>query len=327
MKILITGITGLIGNHLMEVLLKNGYNDIRGNYFSNRNLEEYTSKNIEMIQADIADEKALQNITKDCDIVVHTAARVIDFGTKKQFYEAHYEATNFLLKDAKANDVKHFIYISSVGVASGIDRNKIIPDETTPLVKTGVHYDDAKIDTEILVKDFCTQNNIIYTIIRPAAVIGKNSVWVLEPLKRIDTPIGLRLIDNGKHPACLLDAENLANGIFLCITKKEAHNQIYFFMDDWNISWKQYFTDLAAIKGKTVGSSLPFELAYSIASIAEIVFPLFGKNPPLAKKSVKATGTNRTISTQKARKELGWKSEITYEESMRRIKESLGKTT
>jgi 2-alkyl-3-oxoalkanoate reductase len=323
MKILITGITGLIGNHLMHVLLKNGFNNIRGNYFSNRNLEEYISQNIEMIQADVADEKAIHNITKDCDVVVHTAARVIDFGTKKQFYEAHYDATQYLLNDAKINGVKHFIYVSSVGVASGIDRDKIIPDETTPLVKTGVHYDDAKIDTENLVKEFCTKNNIIYTIIRPAAVIGKNSVWVTEPLKRIDTAVGLKLIDNGKHPACLLDAENLANGIFLCITKDAAHNQTYFFMDDWNISWKQYFTDLAAMKGKTTGSSIPFPIAYGLASIAEIVFPLFGKNPPLAKKSVKATGTDRTISTQKARKELGWTSIITYEETMRRIKESL----
>ena len=290
MKILITGITGLIGNHLMQVLQKNGYHDIRGNYFSNRNLEEYTSKNIEMIQADVADEKAIHNITKDCDVVVHTAARVIDFGTKKQFYEAHYDATHFLLKDAKAHNVKHFIYVSSVGVASGIDRNKIIPDETTLLVKT---------------------------------VIGKGSVWVLEPLKRMDTKLGLKLIDDGKHPACLLDAENLANGIFLCMTKDIARNQTYFFMDDWNISWKEYFTDLVAMKGKKVGSSMPFWLAYFIASTAEFIFPLFGKNPPIAKKSAKATGTNRTISTQKARKELGWTSVITYKESMKRIKESL----
>lgn len=323
MKILITGITGLIGNHLIQVLLKNGYHDIRGNYFSKRNLEEYTSKNIEMIQADVADEKAIHDITKDCEVVVHSAARVIDFGTRKQFYEAHYDATHFLLKDAKANNVKHFIYVSSVGVANGIDRNKIIPDETTPLVRTGVHYDDAKIDTETLVKEFCTQNNIFYTIIRPSAVIGKGSVWVLEPLKRMDTPVGLKLIDNGKQPACLLDAENLADGIFLCITNETARNQTYFFMDDWDISWKQYFTDLAAMKDKKVGSSIPFWLAYSLAAMAEVVFPFFGKTPPLAKKSAQATGRNRTVSTQKARTELGWKSTITYKESMKRIRESL----
>lgn len=242
MKILITGITGLIGNHLMEVLRKNGYTDIRGQYFSKRKTDEYTSKGVEMVQADICDENALKNITKNCDVVVHTAAKVIDFGSKKDFYTAHYDATHFLLKDALQNHVRHFIYVSSIGVASGIDRNKIIPDETTPLIKTGVHYDDAKIDTETLVRDFCTKNDMVYTIIRPSAVIGKGSVWVTEPLKRIDTPLGLKLIDNGKQPACLIDAENLANGIFLCITKDVAANQTYFFMDDWDATWKQYFT-------------------------------------------------------------------------------------
>jgi nucleoside-diphosphate-sugar epimerase len=94
-------------------------------------------------------------------------------------------------------------------------------------------------------------------------------------------------------------------------------------MDDWNITWKEYFTDLAAMKGKKVGSSMPFGLAYFIASIAEFIFPLFGKNPPIAKKSAKATGTNRTVSTQKAKNELDWNSTITYKESMKRIKDSL----
>ena len=58
-----------------------------------------------MIQADVVDEKAIQHITKDCELVVHTAARVINFGTKKQFYEAHYDATHFLLKNDKEHNI------------------------------------------------------------------------------------------------------------------------------------------------------------------------------------------------------------------------------
>ncbi len=323
MKILITGITGLIGNHLMHVLLKNEIKNIKGTYHSSRDLEEYITKNIEIVKADISNENDINNLCEGCQIVVHTAARVIDFGTKQQFYEAHLEATHYLLKDALLHNVEHFIYVSSVGVASGINRNKIIPNETTPLVKTGIHYDDAKIDTEKLVIDFCTKNDIKYTIVRPSAVIGKNSVWIVEPLKRMDTEIGLKLIDNGKQPACLIDAENLATGIYSCIINKNAWNQIYFFMDDWNISWKQYFSDLAKMKNKKIGSSIPFSLAYTVATLAEKVFPIFGKNPPIAKKSVQATGSNRVVSTQKARTELGWSSIITYQESMCRIQDSL----
>lgn len=324
MKILITGITGLIGKHLMQVLLENNYTSVKGTYHSSKNIDEFLQKNMEMVQADITQPKDVEGICKDCTIVVHTAARVIDFGTKAQFYEAHYDATHTLLQDAKKHNVQHFIYISSVGVASGIDRNKTIPNEATPLIKTGVHYDDAKIDTEELVKNFCTDNSIFYTIIRPSAVIGPGSVWVVEPLKRMDTAFGLKLIDNGKQPACLLDAENLAYGIFLCMTKKIAHNQTYFFMDDWDVTWKQYFSDLAAIKNKTVTASIPYKVAYFAAVVAEFIFPLFGKKPPIAKKSVQATGINRTISTQKARTELGWKSQINYATSMQKIKESIG---
>lgn len=321
MKILITGITGLIGHHLMEALQAHGLTDIRGQYFSKRNTDAYTALGVEMTQADICDEAALKDICKDCEVVVHSAARVIDYGTKKDFYTTHYDATHYLLKDAMKHQVKHFIYVSSVGVASGIDRSKVIPDETTPLVKTGVHYDDAKIDTETLVKDFCTQHGIYYTIIRPSAVIGKGSVWVVEPLKRLDTKMGLRLIDDGQHPACLIDAANLAEGIYRCITMEAARDQTYFFMDDWDVNWKRYFTDLAAIKEKKPGSSIPFGIAYSLAGLAEFLFPLFGKKPPLAKKSAQATGRNRTVSTKKAQTELGWRSAISYEESMKRIKE------
>lgn len=85
MKILITGITGLIGNYLMRVLLEKGNFQIRGHYFSNRSVEAYTTNGIEMWQADICDAKAVQDITAGCEVVVHTAARVLDFGTREEF--------------------------------------------------------------------------------------------------------------------------------------------------------------------------------------------------------------------------------------------------
>jgi nucleoside-diphosphate-sugar epimerase len=53
--------------------------------------------------------------------------------------------------------------------------------------------------------------------------------------------------------------------------------------------------------------------------VAEIIFPLLGKRPPFAKKSTKATGRDRTVSTKKARTELGWTSAVTYAQSMQRI--------
>ena len=69
---------------------------------------------------------------------------------------------------------------------------KYYTDEDTHINKTGIYYDDAKIDTEQLVKNFAL---IIcaYTIIRPSAVIGVGSVWINEPLQKNEVIIRVRI--------------------------------------------------------------------------------------------------------------------------------------
>ncbi|MCO5231502.1 MAG: NAD(P)-dependent oxidoreductase [Chitinophagales bacterium] len=322
-KILITGITGLIGKHLMYRILKEQNFEIKGQYFSNRDISEYTQLGVEMKQANICSPESIKNLCHSCEVVVHSAAKVIDFGTKRDFYLAHFDATKWLLEDAKVNGVKHFVYISSFGPATYIDRSNGLPDESIPLVKSGVHYDDAKIDTENLVKDFCAKNNMIYTIIRPAAVVGPESVWVREPLKRAQTALGIKLIDEGNKDACLIDADNLADGIYRTIVMPIAKNQTYFFMDEYGITWKQYLTDLLALKGYKIKGSMSKSTALVLAKILGVLFPLFGKNPPISVKSIMATGSDRRVNMSKARNELQWKSTVTYKELMEKIKMSL----
>ncbi|HUH74633.1 MAG TPA: NAD-dependent epimerase/dehydratase family protein [Chitinophagales bacterium] len=322
-QILITGITGLIGRHLMHKVLHDSDYKIIGQYFSPRNIDEYTSLGVNMKQADICNESDIKDLCKDCDVVVHSAAKVMDYGTKEDFYLTHYDATKWLLTDALNNKVRHFIYISSFGPATYIDRSNGLPDETIPLVRSEVHYDNAKIDTEDLVISFCTQHDIKYTIIRPAAVIGPDSVWIVEPLKRAATSFGLRLINHGKSDACLLDAENLAEGIYLTITLPIAENQIYFFEDEYEVTWDQYFRDLLAMKGLAPKGNIPSPVALILARNMEKIFLFFNMKPPISLKSVLATSSNRKVIVKKARQQLGWESKISYQESMRKIQESL----
>jgi len=322
-KVLITGITGLIGKDLMHKLLETGDYQIRGQYFSNRNTDAYTSRGIEMRQADICDAGALKGICDGCEIVVHSAARVIDHGTKEDFYLAHYDATRFMLEEAKASSVRHFIYISSFGPATYIDRSNGLPDETVPLVKSGVHYDDAKIDAENLVKSFCPSNNMYYTIIRPAAVIGPDSIWVREPIKRAKTKFGLKLIDNGVKDACLVDVRNLSEGIYKTMTLPVARNQTYFFMDEYGVTWKQYMTELLAMVGEKPKGSVSRPVALLLAKVMGVLFPLWGAQPPIGVKSVIATSSDRRVIVRKARTELGWQSRVSYREAMEKIRRSL----
>lgn len=321
MNILITGITGLIGRHIAEKLVKEKNHSIKGHCFSSNNLSFFIENRIEIFKADICDKVALAGICSGCDTVIHSAARVIDYGTKEQFYEAHVEATRYLLEEAVKSNVSHFIYISSMGPATYISReNGILPDEKIPLVNSGIDYDDAKIDAEELVKAYAQKHNFYFTIVRPSAVIGPDSVWVREPLLRVhQSPIGVILINEGKYSACLLDAENLADGLYRILTMPVARNQTYYFMDDWNISWKEYLTDLLQFIGEKPGISLPKSLMLFLARFLSFILLPFEKKPPFGVKAIMALGSDRRVNTEKARTELGWTSKITYQMSMKKI--------
>ena len=154
-------------------------------------------------------------------------------------------------------------------------------------------------------------------------MIGPDSVWVREPLKRATSSMGVKLINHGKSDACLLDAENLAEGIYLTITLPVAENQIYFFEDEFEITWNQFFRDLLAMKGLEPKGNIPRGVALVFAKNVEKLFLFLNKKPPISLKSVLATSSNRKVIVKKARTQLGWKSKISYKESMQKIKDSL----
>lgn len=320
MNVFITGITGLIGKHVaLRLLDENGFS-LLGQYFSSKDLAFFREKGVRLIRADINQKDALAGSCAGMDVVVHSAARVIDFGTKEEFYQAHYFATQYLLEDAAKHGVKHFIYLSSVGVASGLPRQPQIPDESTTPVKTGILYDDVKIDTEELVRTCCSEHRMAWTLVRPSAVVGPESVWVREPIERIVSKGFFPLIDGGKHSACLIDARNLADGIYRMIINPKSHNQAYYFCDDFTeVTWKRYFTDLLALVGRQPSLSIPYKLIYPAAVVMEAVANLSGKKPLIAKKSLQAIGTDRRVSTEKAKQELGWRSVYGYAETMQYI--------
>lgn len=318
-KVLITGISGLIGKHLAELLLGQSTYKIKGQYFSARNKDLFVGKPVEMVQADICVPEQLQGICEGCQVVVHSAARVIDHGTKRDFYLAHVDATRFMLEEAAKSKVEHFIYISSFGPATYIDRTNGIPDEKVSLKMSGVHYDDAKIVAENLVKTFCSKHQIAYTIIRPGAVIGPDSVWVREPLVRMHKAPGVALINKGETDACLIDARNLAEGIFKVMTQEVARGQTYFFVDNYGVNWKTFINDVLGIVGKKTTLSFPKAIILPIAQFLNFIMVPMGKKPPFSPKAIMALGSDRRVSTEKAKRELGWNTHYTYLESLENI--------
>ena len=115
-KILITGATGFLGSRAVEKMstIKGLEILATGRTLKTQNISK--KSNLEYVLGDLENTKFIDCLTNGIDAIIHTAALSSQMGNPKDFYSTNIEVTKNLLKAAKANGVKKFIFISSPSV-------------------------------------------------------------------------------------------------------------------------------------------------------------------------------------------------------------------
>jgi nucleoside-diphosphate-sugar epimerase len=311
-KALVTGATGFIGARLCKELKKAGW-EIRVLALPGEDISHIADDISEVVFGDITDPKTLEGIGNDIDVVLHLAARVLDYGSKKQFYLPIFHGTANMLT-ACAHHASRFVFVSSIA-ACGLGRHLKGVRESDPARKSGVPYNDAKADAEVIVRGYQDKFKNGCTIVRPSNVIGPRSAWVDEMGRQFLRSM-VPLIDKGRYSASLIYVDNLVDGIIRAGTSERASGQVYHFRDDWNVSWKQYLTDLSAMVGKKPAGSLPYPVAWILASIVERIFTPLGLRPPITRLAIATMGRDNDVDNSKAKQELGWQTRVSYPEAM-----------
>jgi len=213
MKILLTGSTGFLGSVLLSELLKEQF-EIR---CTSRTPKENT-ENIEYIIGDLTCSKFCEKAINGCDIVIHCA------GEKKQphlYISGNIVTTKNLVNAANANQVKKFIYVSSVGVY-GHKKDNIINEES-PCNPSNA-YEKSKYDAEKYVTD---KGKIAeHYIARPTNVYNKNTLRNL-----IEMPLFKKIL-KGNEKSNLVYVDDVAKSIIFMVNNTLENNIYNISADD-----------------------------------------------------------------------------------------------
>lgn len=180
MKILITGVAGLLGSRLADYIIKNhldveivGIDDLSGGYFENINPKvEFWKMNL--VNCDL--DKCFTE--HKFDYVYHFAAYAAEGLSPfiRQFnYENNLVATSRIVNQCIKHEVKRLIFTSTLAVYGhgygGIFDENQVPKPIDP-------YGVAKYGCEMDIQIAGEQHGLDWCIIRPHNVYGKNqNIW------------------------------------------------------------------------------------------------------------------------------------------------------
>src|SRR5699024_10106061 len=136
MKAFVTGGTGFIGSHLVDVLLDdNRYDEIRCLIRTNR--KWLKDKEITPIKGDLDDLVALRKGIRETDVIFHIAGRVMA-PTYRELEQANVAATENLLRVAQKEGMPKIVVLSSLAAAGPSKmRPKIEQDTMEPVSMYG----------------------------------------------------------------------------------------------------------------------------------------------------------------------------------------------
>lgn len=312
--LLVTGATGLVGSRVVQRALESGI-PTKALVRSAANAQFLAEQGAELIEADLTDYKSLKEVLSGVTIVVHTAAKVGDWGPADEYRKTNVAGLETLLTALEEQClINHFIHISSLGVYQA--RDHFGTDETEPPHTAGIDgYTLSKIESEQLLQ----KHSLPFTILRPGFIYG--------PRDRTVLPRILERLKSGQFaflgsPEKLMNntyVENLVDAIFLALFNEEALSQTYNITDPRLVSKQEFISTIAELAEYPVPKKVvPLPIARNLATILEGIWKLLGKKqaPILSQARIKFLGLNLDFSTLKAKEELQYHPEKSFQQAM-----------
>lgn len=323
MKIAATGITSGVGRRLCEIARARG-DLVTGLVRDPSKLDARALEKlgVTVVGGDVRDERALAEVARGADVLVHAAAMVGDTGTHEEMERVNVGGTRAALEAARAAGVRHFVHVSSSAVYGRPDQGRVT--EAWPTRTSGMPYEDTKTFAERLAFERGREIGLSVVAIRPPIIYGPYDRNFMPRALTMLRKRAVVLIDGGKAPLNLVWVDHVVDVILRAAARPDLGGEAFNVMDEVDRrppSVREVFEAIArAAELPAPRLSLPFAVAMAAAKGLQAGFSLakIGRTPPLTPFVVKILTRDVIYDASKARDELGWAPKRTALEGVAR---------
>ena len=304
--VLVTGGSGLIGNHVVRLLLERGYR-VRCLVMPGESRAPFRGFEVELVEGSLTDHASHLPMLQGVDGVIHLAAiYALWLPDPATMYRVNVEGTRHFLGQALTCGLKKVVFTSSIA-ALGVRKDGRPANEDDPFNQwaTANDYVWSKYQSDLEVQ-LLAARGLPVTIVNPCFPVGIGD--------RAPTPTGEIILNvlRGRFLGYLknsgfniVDVEDVALGHVLAYEKGQVGRR--YLLGNRNISQRDLIRLIQAIAGtkKVPDRAIPLIVYRTVARGMELLAELTGKPPLSTVKTLETANQYLYYDCSRAVDELG----------------------
>jgi nucleoside-diphosphate-sugar epimerase len=317
---LVTGATGLVGSHITDRLLADGWT-VRA--LVRAPAPELEARGVATARGDVLDAASVVRAAAGVDAVFHTAAAITPSGGWEAYRRLNVDGTRHVIAAAAAAGAR-LLHLSSVAVY-GPDARFRGPDEKTnedtllePLPPSAF-YARSKRESEALVLAAHHEGRLWATAVRPDVIYGPRDRQFVPRIARLLRHGVAPLIGGGGATLAIVHAANVADGAVRAVQHDGAGGRTYNLANDYDVTVRRFFELAAEGLGRRVRFvRVPTRMASAVFAVVRGAAKVLtgGRMSVINNASLSMLTEDNPFTSERARRELGWAPPVRPEDGI-----------
>ena len=308
MKLFLTGVTGYIGQKLMQTAIDKGF--IVHALVRDPSASQLTEhENIHYFKGDITDYDSVIKCMQGCDAVIHAAGITqLWHHDRTAFYRVNVGGTKNILEAACFHNVKRFVYTSTCGVL-GPSNSDPVAEEDPRITPFENDYEISKHCAEELVKEYL-RRGLFTVIVALSRVYGPGLLTNGNPISKLignTVKRGIGFVPDAKQVVgnyAFID--DVIEGHFLALQKGLGGEK--YILGGENHSYKELFENIRKLSPRKIRLiTIPKFLLKIAGNLIYTKSILTKTHNHLTPQTIDRLYQNRAVSCDKAIRQLGYR--------------------